>query len=851
MVEWILSSSVLILIVAGLRLFKTRLPARVRYALWALVLVRLLVPVSVGSLTFSVGAVVQEAERTQPVQRIVEAARRPLVQSLADSPAEGLPAGPAPSGEPGPSESPVTPPAGSPADVGPALSGAPEASSETPETALTPAPRELTLAGLLGTLWAAGGVVTGGYFLWVNAHLARKLRRDRRRLEIPESKLPVYVSPQAETPCLFGLFAPKVYLSEEAAADPVVLRHTLAHEQTHFRHGDHVWALLRGVCLAVHWYNPLVWWAAVLSSRDGELACDEGALARLGEEERRAYGETLLDLTVSKPVSPLVTATMAGGSNLRERIEGIVRRPRTSVPILATLALVAALAVGCTFTGGTEDGQSDPPPSTTGAQDSTTGASTATDAPTEPPTQAPTGGEAVDWYVQEPAAPLSYADLTTKDLPYSGAEWLISGEKGSAIYEVYVEGGVLEVLNARSFGDPVHTIDLPEELATAVALGGDGRVGYVATSAQIAAVDLKTGEVRTLVEGGRLLDAVMVSYDVIYYAADTEDQTAIFRLYIPEGKMDLIYGGIPVYPASEFRLIPPETTLGKVGWTMMNPEMMALLTQEYANPDSIYKNTSPEFDFTDVWGQPGQIDTYQQHSLARFICQAIQEKSGLLALARCWYDPVKNEYTQELGAIDDCFTGTGLWHDHYDPEAEAPAVPLVDFGDWTDMGVAPLPQTREELLAETAAQDAFTGCLYAAPYARPTLYAGSPLVQILAEPVTVLENSRYYNYAITEDGALMQVSPDGSVRNTLYRAQYGELRDVDYQCGMVFLLDGDYLVQLDLTTMRQRTILEAEAMVDCRYLAENEVYICQSKGLHQMQYILNLETRSLEETFIN
>ena len=324
--------------------------------------------------------------------------------------------------------------------------------------------------------------------------------------------------------------------------------------------------------------------------------------------------------------------------------------------------------------------------------------------------------------------------------------------------------------------------------------------------------------------------------------------------------MDLIYGGIPVYPASEFWLIPPETTLGKVGWTMMNPEMMALLTQEYANPDSVYKNTSPKFDFTDVWGQPGQIDTYQPTNfLARSICQAMQDQSGILALVRCWYDPVQNEYTQELGAIDDCFTGTERTHDHYDPEAEAPSAPQVNFGDWEDMGVDPLPQTREELLAETGDQDAFTGCLYAAPYERPTLYAGNPgepLKQVLAEPVTQWENSRYYLYAITDDGALMQVSLDGSVRNTLYRARYGALRDVDYQCGMVFLLDGDYLVQLDLTTMRQRTLLEAEALVDCRYMAldelnENQVYICQSKGLHQMQYILNLETQTLEETVFN
>ena len=68
----------------------------------------------------------------------------------------------------------------------------------------------------------------------------------------------------------------------------------LTHELTHYRHLDHLWSVLRGVALAVHWWNPLVWLAAACSRRDGELACDEGALRRLGDNERIPYGEALL-----------------------------------------------------------------------------------------------------------------------------------------------------------------------------------------------------------------------------------------------------------------------------------------------------------------------------------------------------------------------------------------------------------------------------------------------------------------------------------------------------------------------------------------------------------------------------
>ena len=97
------------------------------------------------------------------------------------------------------------------------------------------------------------------------------------------------------SPCLFGLFRPAIYLTEDVVVtDEAVLRHVLVHEETHFRHGDHIWSALRGVALALHWWNPLVWLTVVLSRQDGELACDEGALKRLPQEEHAAYGRAIL-----------------------------------------------------------------------------------------------------------------------------------------------------------------------------------------------------------------------------------------------------------------------------------------------------------------------------------------------------------------------------------------------------------------------------------------------------------------------------------------------------------------------------------------------------------------------------
>ena len=96
--------------------------------------------------------------------------------------------------------------------------------------------------------------------------------------------------------------------------------------------------------------------AAALSRRDGELSCDEGAVRRLGEEERLAYGRTQVDLVTQGRIPLLQTATTMAEkrSGLRERVALLVSRPRTLAAAAVCLLLVVCLTVGCTFTGAEE-----------------------------------------------------------------------------------------------------------------------------------------------------------------------------------------------------------------------------------------------------------------------------------------------------------------------------------------------------------------------------------------------------------------------------------------------------------------------------------------------------------------
>ena len=351
--EWILSSSVLIAaVLLGRFLLRGRISLRLQYALWALVLVRLLLPVQLFTSDFGTGSVAQTVDIAEPVRQVYFSANENRYEQeydiafrkvVAEYEAANRPADPI------------------------AIEKTAQAMAETR--------LELDFKSILLHIWVAGMVVMTAVIISCNAHLALQLKRRRWALDIPESLLSVYVTEAVPTPCVFGFFRPAVYLTPEAAKEPQVRRHVLEHELTHYRHFDHVWSVLRSLCLVLHWYNPLVWIAAKVSRADAELACDEGALARLGEDQRGDYGRTLIGLTCSAPISDLlITATTMTGSagSIRERIKLLMKRPRNTILTVTAVILMVTLIVGCTFAGAPElPPETTTPPETTAPSDTT------------------------------------------------------------------------------------------------------------------------------------------------------------------------------------------------------------------------------------------------------------------------------------------------------------------------------------------------------------------------------------------------------------------------------------------------------------------------------------------------
>lgn len=334
MKEILLTSSALILALLILRrVFRNRISRRAQYALWLLVLARLLIPVSLPGAGFSL------LTAAKPVSQAVTT-RLEHQEIYIPTDQEPLTAHP---------EAP---------DLTPSQAMPPSASQvwviQDDETAVQY--QKLTPVDLLRGVWYAGVAVMAAWLLLTNLRFWRKLRKARTPYMVEGCKYPVYlVESGLPSPCLFGLIHPAIYLTPAAAETPERLRHVIAHESAHARHLDPLWSLLRSVCLAVYWFDPLVWLAAAASKADGELACDEAALASLGPAERVPYGKTLLALIpVGRgPGDPMLSATTmtAGKRRLKDRITRIAENRQTrSAALMAVLAL-AAMACAVTFTG--------------------------------------------------------------------------------------------------------------------------------------------------------------------------------------------------------------------------------------------------------------------------------------------------------------------------------------------------------------------------------------------------------------------------------------------------------------------------------------------------------------------
>ena len=307
MLKEVLTVSALIAVVLLVRaIFKNRVPKRMLYALWLVVLLKLCLPGTLVSLP--VLPAEDAAVPAQSAERPVQTA--PVIQRPAQTVTKPQT----------PAQQPVSP---------------------VQETA-KPAAKPLTTAQILQIAWFSGSALLGLWLFGAWAVFTIRLHRDRRFLG-KRGGTCIYVSGAVKSPCLAGLI-PAVYLTEDVLqADEAEL--ILRHELTHLRHLDFLWSLCRTAAVTVYWWNPFIWLAAICSKRDAELACDEAVAAKLPESKRLAYARAIL------AQAPRKTAALSlAGPPVKERILFLTKKQRTSVLCVILALLLVMSAAGCSIT---------------------------------------------------------------------------------------------------------------------------------------------------------------------------------------------------------------------------------------------------------------------------------------------------------------------------------------------------------------------------------------------------------------------------------------------------------------------------------------------------------------------
>ncbi len=306
MLKEVLTVSALIAVVLLVRaIFKNRVPKRMLYALWLVVLLKLCLPGTLVSLP--VLPAEDAAVPAQSAERPVQTA--PVIQRPAQTVTKPQT----------PAQQPVSP---------------------VQETA-KPAAKPLTTAQILQIAWFSGSALLGLWLFGAWAVFTIRLHRDRRFLG-KRGGAHIYVSGAVKSPCLAGLI-PAVYLTEDVLqTDEAEL--IVRHELTHLRHLDFLWSFCRTAAVIVYWWNPFIWLAAICSKRDAELACDEAVAAKLPENKRLAYARAIL------AQAPRKTAALSlAGPPVKERILFLTKKQRTSVLCVILALLLVASATGCSF----------------------------------------------------------------------------------------------------------------------------------------------------------------------------------------------------------------------------------------------------------------------------------------------------------------------------------------------------------------------------------------------------------------------------------------------------------------------------------------------------------------------
>lgn len=189
-------------------------------------------------------------------------------------------------------------------------------------------------------IWMIGMCVL---FIYNSIAYMKMCRRTATAIPLKEN---IYVLDENISPFVMGILLPKIYIpsgQNEKEQEYIIL-----HERIHIKRMDHIIKLLASVALSMHWFNPLVWLAFILSSKDMEMSCDEAVIRKLGQVIKADYADLLLSFSVERHMKHGMLLGF-GESDTKQRIKNLAARKVIKKKAIVAAGVGVAVLLICLF----------------------------------------------------------------------------------------------------------------------------------------------------------------------------------------------------------------------------------------------------------------------------------------------------------------------------------------------------------------------------------------------------------------------------------------------------------------------------------------------------------------------
>ena len=191
-----------------------------------------------------------------------------------------------------------------------------------------------------------------GKYVWVAGmavmllYSAFSYRRIKKQTEIAVPiRDNIWIADEIQSPFVIGFLRPRIYLPVNLGEKEQ--KYIILHEQHHIRRFDHIFKSLAFFALAIHWFNPLVWLAFGLACKDMEMSCDEAVVRMLGSDVRADYSASLLTLATGRRIiAGMPLAFGEGDTKVRIKNLSMWKKPAVWVMVVsAFLCVVLAVSL--------------------------------------------------------------------------------------------------------------------------------------------------------------------------------------------------------------------------------------------------------------------------------------------------------------------------------------------------------------------------------------------------------------------------------------------------------------------------------------------------------------------------